>query len=612
MLRPCLPFALLCSCILLPLPAQGGDAGRGRAVGWVVDQAGRRVPDADVVLWSWPLPPRADIGVLDRVDTRTDAEGRFAAALLHGRAYSAHATWRRDGAVHRTALVDGVMPGPPVRLTAAGPQALRTVAVHGSAAWHRHGPLQAVLATANEHPLRVPIAMTGDGALVLPDLPAVPCRLEIRTRRGQLLHVTPPIDLASDAPITAELPPPHPLAIAVRDATGAACAGAQVYQLHGFGYGERDFPPDLLGTTGDDGGLAVELPGAHPVAGPAQRRIDLLVVAPGPRRAVAECLLGSSGTEQLHVQLPEGVRVRGRVLDRSGAPVADLLLLPDAPVPFARGGASIAVPPLPIRTAADGSFVAAGTHEPRGFRLFAAMEPDRAASLGLAVRPDHAVAPLLWLAVGGIARNPVEDLGDLRLDQLTVAQVQVRDHDGAPAPGARLEVRGDGHANAPIEYLTDRVGRLQFPLPRGEMTFGAFVPGGGVAFARVRAPALAQDPPLDPLVLTLTRPVPVGGVVVDGQGQPIAGARVQPWSAPDGGEPGPSSLAFRARLAPVPTDAEGRFALTLPFGDVVQTLSVRVPAADGYREHRLDVAVPAAGASDVRLVLSPAAQPTGR
>jgi hypothetical protein len=160
----------------------------------------------------------------------------------------------------------------------------------------------------------------------------------------------------------------------------------------------------------------------------------------------------------------------------------------------------------------------------------------------------------------------------LRLDQLFFARIEVRKRDHQPAPGALLHVSSGGDCNPPLVYVTDRLGRLQFPLPKGQVKIGAYLKGGGVAKATVRIPAQPGDPKLDPLLLELTDPVSVRGTVVDQAGKAFGGARVHVWNRPEGGDRELADLAFLAHEPSAPTGSDGTFEVFLPYGGVKQQL----------------------------------------
>ncbi len=99
-------------------PARSQDSlDRGGVLGIVAGKGDRKQAGAEVVLISRPFPARVDVGELDVVRVISDANGRFRARCLRGRAYSAWATWVDEaGAQWSTSIAEGVVPGPIVRL----------------------------------------------------------------------------------------------------------------------------------------------------------------------------------------------------------------------------------------------------------------------------------------------------------------------------------------------------------------------------------------------------------------------------------------------------------------------------------------------------------------
>jgi hypothetical protein len=183
------------------------------------------------------------------------------------------------------------------------------------------------------------------------------------------------------------------------------------------------------------------------------------------------------------------------------------------------------------------------------------------------LRDGIAVAPMLWLAVGLPPFGTPHDLGELRLDRLTVAQVQVRSADGAPVPGARLSVTTESLRHSPLAYACDRLGRLQFPLPAGMLRISAYAPGFGIATRVITVPPADGDPALDPLVLQLSATRTVRGTVVAVDGKPVAGVTVMQWNRPKITDRILQDLAFENRARSAPTGSDGAFELVLPLDD---------------------------------------------
>jgi hypothetical protein len=143
----------------------------------------------------------------------------------------------------------------------------------------------------------------------------------------------------------------------------------------------------------------------------------------------------------------------------------------------------------------------------------------------------------------------------------------VKTHTGEPVPGARLCVTTRDLHNSPLQYVCDRVGRLQFPLPHGEIRMGAWAPGGGVVTTLVRVPRDDDDPAFDPLVLRLSATRTVRGIVVGPDGKPVANARVHQWDRAKCKDRELAELTFHARAESASTGVDGAFALTLPIDD---------------------------------------------
>lgn len=585
--------------------AQEGAVERTRLPGFVVDSAGKRVPGADVHLTSWPLPFRTDVGTSDRVRITTDAQGLFRAELLAGRGYSAWATWHDfEGVGHRTDVAEHVRSGPPRELTEAPLQTLQRLRIEGATAWQARGPLRVTVVFGGDNAIEQVLQPDLDLVAPVPTLPGKYATFLVRAADGQLLGLASSAPIAgSAAEVVATLAPPVPVRIVVVDERGQPVAGAQVWQANkfSFGAGHRHILPDRIGTTAADGTSTVELPEQAAIWSQQPRSEHVLTLeAHGRARKYARLDLAKS--RELRVGLPPAPELRGRLLGEGGEPAKGVLLLPEA---YAQAedmpSAGFGVAPQPLRVGEDGRFSFSGLHPQYGFRLLAVLDASQARELGMKVAPGWPLAPVSWLAVGTPPFGSPHDLGDLRLDQLPVARIEVRTHDDQPAPGALLHVTTRDLYNSPLDHVVDRVGRLQLPLPGGDVQIGAYVEGGGVARVTARVPPGPGDPPLDPLVLTLTRPVTVTGVVVDQDGRPVRGAIVRPWNRPE--HPGLADLAFHAHAASTPTGADGDFAVRVPFGGVRQALRAWVP--DGGRQvaEILHVAIEEHGVEGVRFVL---------
>lgn len=564
------------------LSAQAFLPPRSKAIGLVSDTAGAPVADAEVVLWSWPLPERLDVGAPDRVVVRTGPNGRFAAEILDGRSHSAYATWQDARGQHVTALATEVLPGSPCLLREVAARAPTTIAVRGGAGFRQRGKLRVALVVGRSNPLVLPLALDRDEQAAPPDtLPAGPTWIDVRAADGQLLRSEPLADDPPDARQKVAVPDSHTTVLAVEDAAGQPLAGADVYVMHDFGYhgvatGRRVFAPDLLGRTGADGTLRVGLPASHPVDGPSQPRTALLVAASHHQRHIIDVVMTkTSDGARATARLRAGIDVRGRFVDREGAPLtAGIVPLyesdaqTDSTHPL---GGFVPLPPMPMALAANGGFEGFGLHGTKGVRVFALVDAAVFAAMGVPLQKDFGVPPLVPITMATTAGGAADlDLGDVHLDRFALARFAVVDEHGAPVAGARLRLQDDGGFPTPLDFVTDRVGRLQMPLPPGAYRVGAFVRGGGVAAARLTVPDdLRADGRLE---LRLSEPRVLRGAV-------DAGGRALP---PDARvvfahvEGVPADLAVLAHAAVVvePIGAEGTFSVRVPFGDARWVLRV--------------------------------------
>lgn len=541
---------------------------RAALSGWVCDAAGKKVVGADVTLLSRPLPGRPDLGVADEQRVRTGDNGMFRAELLHGRAYSAWAIWRDEaGSERRTAFAEAVFPGPPRQLTEALRQTVRSVRILGAEAWPEHTPLQVTAFTGGENVHVVPLRCDGGMVAALPALPGDWCSIEVRGKGGFLLGIANEIMLADRkaTAATIELPKPRELRVVVVDPKGVGVAGACV--RHGFGYHWRDLMTEI-GRSDAEGVVRAVVPATNPMYQEASREVFCVVVEAAGRQRVLAWGDFRKLPGDLRITVPEGIELRGRLLAQDGSPVRGVTLLPDC---YAMGndhettGAGDALRPTPLD--AEGRFAFTSLHPRYDFRLLAILDATVARSAGMRLRDGIAVAPVVWLAVGRPPFAKPHDLGDLRFDEVAVALVEVKTHTGEPVPGARLAVTTQDLYNSPLQYVCDRVGRLQFPLPRGEIRIGAWVRGGGVATTLVRVPRGDGDPAIDPLVVKLSATRTVHGIVVGPDGKPVPNARVHQWDRAKCEDRAIRELTFLGRAESAPTGADGAFTLTLPLDD---------------------------------------------
>ena len=176
-----------CAMVATSLPAQ-----RSRLSGRVVDAAGKAVVGAKVRLISRVLPT-SDLGKLDVVDTETRQRGAFRAQLLHGRSYSAWASWEVDGAKRYSMVIDGVRAGArPKFVEASKPFTARKLEIKGRDRVARLAPLTLRLRWGCETYFVEDLELV-DGHVALPDLPYSTKhrpKIQVRSKDGMLITST--------------------------------------------------------------------------------------------------------------------------------------------------------------------------------------------------------------------------------------------------------------------------------------------------------------------------------------------------------------------------------------------------------------------------------------
>ncbi len=126
--------------------------------------------------------------------------------------------------------------------------------------------------------------------------------------------------------------------------------------------------------------------------------------------------------------------------------------------------------------------------------------------------------------------NLLRKRADMTLDGTQTVVVRVVDEDGKDIPGARVKPQA---LPLPDGLLADERGRFTVPrLSKPFMWITGLAEGYASASARVEFPRDNEDE----LILTLTKPGPLFGKIVDRQGLPIADAELQYWGEAVWGE----------------------------------------------------------------------------
>jgi hypothetical protein len=576
---------------------------RERGYGFVRAADGTRVVGAEVLVASRLLPSFPELSPADELRVRSGKDGMFHADLLPGRAYSAFAVWSDATGERRSLVVEGLVPGPILALDEAPRQRLRRVRITDTAAWADRGPLRLFAPAEDSNLGRRELPLDAEFTASVPTLPGDSTWLEVRSADGMVLTMHwPPLANAAFAEVVLALPPPTPLRVRVVDEAAAPLAGVAVdYSFAG----QMPLIGTSLGTTGADGTVRGIVPSANPLYEPANGSFVLLLTAAGRQRLIVDADLGTLRDGTIDVVLRPGPVLVGRVLGKGGAPVPGLTLLPDSYAMGTRNDHDSHGAPLrAVPVDSEGRFRFSSLHPKHDFRLLALLDAAAARAAGMPLRDGIAVAPVLWLAVGSPPFGKPHELGELRLDHLTVAQVQVRAADGAPVPGARLLVKTQAMGHSPLAYACDRVGNLQFPLPTGRLQIDAYAPGFGIATRMITVPPEAGDPALDPLVLQLSATRTVRGTVVDVEGKPVAGVTVMQWNRPKIDDRELQDLAYENSARSAPTGSDGAFELVLPLADAPFDLRATRQGGDAILWSEVQANDPDE-VSQVRIVVTP-------
>lgn len=294
-----------------------------------------------------------------------------------------------------------------------------------------------------------------------------------------------------------------------------------------------------------------------------------------------------------------GGLVEGRVLDPDGNPLAGALVVAGPRgghlVDLPSGLRGLAAEPVPIATAADGTFRLPGDLPP-------GEQPIHAVARGFPVRDE-----VVLVRAG--ERTSVE----LRLEAPASIVGLVRDAAGAPAPDVvviEAVERAGGfyeHAFPPAQVRTDAEGRFHLDaVAPGARELNAH-DGRRPRLGRAHALVQCESGRTTSCELALGLGRTITGRVVDAAGTPLPGWRVhddpQAWIEDSG-------TMFSQADRQDETDGEGRFLLA-NVGEGAHTLKVSAPDSIPIPP-RAELHGVAAGASDVVLVVEDAERTSGR
>ena len=444
----------------------GGLAGQERApiVGRTTLDSGAVWPEATIVLQSFAHPEWPQLGVTDRIEVRSDAQGRFRADAMPGRSYLAFAFEVDATRRQRCSPLVAVGAAQPCELRATHDwREAAKLRLTGTAPYAARGPLRVQWPAA----FAPPGAADADDCVEIPPLPRPWVDVAVTTADGHLLLRR---TIGVGSPVALELPPPSPYLVRVLDGPGGAPIAEAEVLLDWDSHQER------LGTSAADGFAVVDLACLRHGDQIPDARFRLRVHAAGrelglvhatdetARTAQDLVAMRARGQSQAFATLSPGTRHHGRVMIDATTPAAmlPLLVASNATVQHQRGASTSRRVVRIVQTAADGTFALDDVVADAALQVFAVLPPPLAAKLGNAAT---ALVPIANFTDVEATRRIPQNLGTTVLGELRPCTLQLRTPDGAPALEASVYCGVPSRGGVPPIGGTDRKGRFTLLLP---------------------------------------------------------------------------------------------------------------------------------------------------
>jgi outer membrane biosynthesis protein TonB len=274
----------------------------------------------------------------------------------------------------------------------------------------------------------------------------------------------------------------------------------------------------------------------------------------------------ASGNPDIVIEAKPALRLRGQLLLGEGIPAAHVPIVLDSRLQRVAQNLRINVSwgsnnnERVFRTDAEGRFEIPCIRPGADVSLRALLRAEQLAVLSNTRRA--ALSPAVWFYVAQAPdKAQTQDLGELRLDQLSCLSIRSRHQSGVPARGAKLIFSAASSLSTDInhhrsDYVLNRRGQIALLYPAGSKFAVAVATDGGFIERKLESPkeaAASQD-----IDLQMTEPIWITGIIRNNAGKPIPGARVQ--ASQLGGRTAQMLLRNLMNRS-VETDSAGRFRL---------------------------------------------------
>ena len=503
---------------------------RARTFGEVRDLAGKPWVSVKVMLVSQPIPMLDGSDSADVVEAVTDERGKFRAAVLRHRLYSAWAMAKADNDTHRvTNIEENVAVGVWSKLQEVKSRAFRTTLnIRNLDEWPDRMPVRIQVLNEAKNKRRVPVKLDADNKVTLPPMPGRSCTVEVFGKNGGILFSDSVSFPRTNRPRRLSLGKKREYLVAVRDGrTGKGVPRATIYwSVRGH------FHP--IGKSDKDGVAKVEL---SELPAPQMMFASAKGFAISQVRTGKMRLTKANGWKPLrekvtivaHTNMSAGVRVTGEIRI-GGKPAKNVVL-------FQRGQSLfwdhqavhyIGYFQRVIRTDAAGRFAVDASSSKR----FGAMSID-----AILTSANILQLPKSWHRQVTARVHDVVELTDaiadskhelepIDLTRFCPVMLEVAEHTGLPASKVEVSLGSTAWMNSYYmpgsEAETDRSGRLCMLVRPTEEMILALSKEGSIFAKRLHVRSGLDDYSLAFLRVKLKKPWSISGKAISKKGKPVA------------------------------------------------------------------------------------------